>query len=420
MLEPNIMTVANLRAYAQEHGIDLGTAKKKADIVAAIEAAEKQTSEPEVVEAEIIEEEPAGLSVSCTAGTLQANFSALNAYADSILAQFEGWEPSAENIEDVKQCATYRKYLNGLANQVDEKRKFYKNEYLLPLNIFEAECNKVRDKFKAVSNRLNEVEKQADQARKDLKREALAEHYGNYAGLLVDVVPYDRLEDPKWLNKSPVLEKAKLELEAKVDKVAQDWETLKSLGLEYFEQAEVVFFNTLSLGEATSYAAKLKEDAARITAMKAEIDEYHEEPEPEPIPPVQPINQSVNIAQADFESFDSMTYEPEHRAVCPPQPVPVPPPAPAPVAPLSQQIAQALSVYPESLQANVLEALKESQKITNSPMKPYVMIIDAATVEQLKVIGKFCGLVGVTGAFKGGTLSEVASRTLFAPPKAVY
>jgi len=37
------MTIAKLKAYAEEKNIDLGDATKKADIVAAIEAAESET-----------------------------------------------------------------------------------------------------------------------------------------------------------------------------------------------------------------------------------------------------------------------------------------------------------------------------------------------------------------------------------------
>ena len=103
------------------------------------------------------------------------------------------------------------------------------------------------------------------------------------------------------------------------------------------------------------------------------------------------------------------------------QPIPAPPepmqpiaaPQPMPVGDsgsVSQQIAAILATYPESKQQNVLEALRASQQPTTQPVKPYVMIIDGATVEQCKAIGKLCGLVGVTGTFKQGALQEVAQR----------
>lgn len=411
------MSIVELREYAAENEISLKGLSKKADILAAIQAANEEVlafeeEEPEVLEAEIIEEQQTNdLAVTYTAGTLEANFAHLNEYVDSILAKYEDWEPSADSAEDLKLCANHRKYLNGLAKQIDEKRKFYKNEYLLPLNAFEADCNQVRDKIKAVANRLNDVEKQADEARKERKREDLKSYYEGYAGVLADVVPYERIEDSKWLNKQPVLEKARLELEAKVNKVASDWETLKSQDLGgYYQQAEVAFFNTLDLGAAISYAKKLKDDAAKIANMKAELDAYNEAPEvyePAPIPlPSSPPSQ-------EFEPFDPMTCEPEHRAVYP-EPIPQTTPEP-PQNQTCDAIAQLLSVYPESKLQNVLEALKTSQKETIEPMEPYVMVINEASVSQLRAVGKLCGLIGVTGVFKRGTLQQAASAAYMQP-----
>lgn len=421
----NTMKINELREYAKGRGIDIKGLRSKDDIKAAIEAAEAVADEHEdesvVVEAEIIEDEPvkAGeLAVSFSPGVLSANFSALEAYVDGIIETYKDWEPSADSQEDVKQCATHRKYLNGLAKQIDERRKAVKNEYLRPLNSFEADCNRIRDKIKDVSNRLNDVEKEADEARKSKKEDELREHYEGYAGLLAEVVPYDKIADPKWLNKTPTLEKAKIELEEKVDKVAADWETLKRLNLEFFEQAEIQFFNTLDLGQATAYADKLAEDARKIEAMKAEMGQYAE-PADDEVPIDAYDDAPVNpVEDGGYEPFDPMTMEQEHR---PMQPIPaqqepmqpIAAPQPMPVVDsgsVSQQIAAIMATYPESKQQNVLEALRASQQPINQAVKPYVMIIDGATVEQCKAIGKLCGLVGVTGTFKQGVLQEVAQR----------
>lgn len=435
------MKINELREYAKERGIDIKGLRSKGDIKAAIEAAEaatdEQESEPIVVEAEVIEDEPVKtgeLAVSFRPGVLSANFSALEAYIDGILETYKDWEPSADSQEEVKQCATHRKYLNGLAKQIDERRKAVKNEYLRPLNSFEADCNRIRDKVKDVSARLNDVEKEADEARKSQKEDELREHYEGYAGLLAEVVPYDKIADPKWLNKTPTLEKAKIELEEKVDKVVADWETLKRLNLEFFEQAEIQFFNTLDLGQATAYADKLAEDARKIEAMKAEIEQYAEpiseqdascddvpvayESSPvaceaDEYAPPHPIEEP-----ADYEPFDPMTMEQEHRPMrpIPAQSTPMQPisaPASTPVSDsgsVSQQIAAILATYPESRQSKVLEALRSLQRPDNKPSVPYVMIIDGATAEQCRAVGKLCGLVGVTGTFKQGDLQEVAQR----------
>lgn len=320
----------------------------------------------EVQAAEIIEPEQEGLSISCAAGSIAANFDALDAKVDAILADYEGWEPSADSTEDVKQCKAQKKYLNALAKDIDERRKAVKREYLRPLDAFEARANAIRDKVKAVSNRLDAVAKEAEQAEKDAKENALKDHYEAYAGLLVDVVPYERIADPKWLNKSTSVKKAKDELEARVNQVARDWEALKGLGLEYFEQSEAHFFNVLDLGHAVAYNAKLVADRERIEAMKAAM-----EPEPEP--------------EAFAYEAPPITCEADEYA----PPIPVPEPAPR-----------------YASQPTYAPPMKED------PSVPMVMVIDACTIAQATEIGRFCGSLTppVTGAFKMGTLREAYDR----------
>lgn len=301
-------------------------------------------TEPINVQAEVLNPE---VSIECTSGTIAANFDAMEARVDAILADYEGWEPSADSAEDVKQCKAQRKYLNALAKDIDERRKAAKREYLRPLDAFEARANAIRDKVKAVSARLDEVAKVAEQAEKDAKENELREHYEAYAGLLVPVVPYERLADPKWLNKSTNIRKAIEDLEGKVDRIAKDWESLKALPLEFYEQSEAHFFNTLDLGEAVSYNAKLVEDRRRIEELKAAMA-----PEPEPEPPME-------------------------------EPMPAPMPAPMP----QQTYAQPVE-HPE----------------------PMVMVIDACTVSQAKEIGRFCKGIGVSGSFKRGTIAEIMRR----------
>lgn len=232
------------------------------------------------VEAEIIgEPDSRELTVTNKPGTISANFDALEAYVDGILETYDGWEPSADNADEVKQCDREKKYLNGLASQLDGRRKAVKAEYLKPLEAFEARANGIRDKIKAAAKRLDDVKREADQAEKDAKEAALREHYEEFAELLAPVVPYSKLHDPKWLNKRPTLNQAKIELEEKVQKIAADWESLKKRDLAFYDAAEAQFFEHLDLGAAMAYNDKLVEDRKRIDELKQAMQPTEEEPQ---------------------------------------------------------------------------------------------------------------------------------------------
>lgn len=363
------MTVARLREEAEAAGVELPKGAKKADIVAALEKAGEEA--PQAVEAEVIEEAD-GIAVRFLAGSIEANFDALDAKVDEILAEYDGWEPSADSAEDVEQCMRERKYLNGLAKQVDERRKAVKAEYLRPLDAFEARANATRDRIKDAAARLQAVEKEADQARRDKKEAELREHYEAMAGVLAEMVPYEGLADPKWLNKTAPLPKCKEELEGRVRKVAADWEALKDMGLAFQEQAELRFFQSLDLGHAVAWAKKLEEDKRRLDGMKSEL---YGEPEQAPVEP----------------------------APMPPQPAPMPAPVPLVPAQPAPTVAD-----------QTAETVRKAMAIASGPSEklpvPCVVVVDSATVEQMRALGMLCGLVGITGTFKMGTLAEVCER----------
>lgn len=361
-------TMGELRSLAGSVGADVKGLRKKADVIAAIEAAEAAGGAV-AVEAEVVEGQARELSVTSAPGEISANFGALEAYVDGILADYDGWEPSADSEEDVRQCEQHRKYLNGLAKQIDEKRKAAKAEFARPLVAFEGECNRIRDKVRAVSARLSEVEDKADDARKEAKRAALEEHYAAYAGLLADVVPYERIADPKWMNKRPELPKAQLELEERVDAVARDWEVLKGLSLECPEDVEAEFFRTLDLGAATAFAAARAEEKRRIAAVKEEIASYAEPAEGPPMwdEPPEPADEG----QPPFEPICPMEVD-QGRA-----------PAPAPAA------------EPEPY-------------VPSDPPRPMVCVIGSCTSAQARAAGRAMReAAGITGQFMSGTTAEL-------------
>lgn len=361
------MTIKELRAIAEERGVDVSGLKRKADIAAAIEDAE-------VTPAEVIDEDaPKGeLAVSYSPGIIQANFAALEEHVDAILKEYEGWEPSAEDDADVKQCKAHRAYLNGIAGKIDAKRKECKTRYLMPLSAFEAECNRLRDKVKAVASRLSDVEKAADEARREAKQAALEEHYREYAGTLADAVPYGVIADPKWLNKSVSLAKACDELEWRVKWASLDLQALKRLNLEFGEQAEARFYQTLDLGEATAFADRLAEDARRVEEVRAEMDAYAEPPIEEP-PTIEPLEAEPPVEET--------------------------PAAGSPRAIAERELAAMLADCPDAKLVRLVHAMKEARRDEGAGA-PCSMQIDAASDAQLRAVGELCGLVGVTGTFK--------------------
>lgn len=328
---------------------------------------ENTGKEAEKVVADVIEEkEASSLSVSYAPSTIEANFDALEKRVRKTVELYKGATYDLTKADKIKEAKNDRTYLNGLKNEIEERRKAVKREYNKPLAAFEKRCKEITAIIDEAADGIKAQIDRAEEERKARAKAKLEEHYETFAGLLAPVVPYERFHEKQWLNKNFGEVKAKKALEDKVSKLAGDWETLKSQfeGEPYYEEAERELFATLDLGAAITSARKAAEEAARIAELKAAMEP---EPEPEPAPagnwypggsPMQEIGERIG-------------------------PAPVLRPAPRPAA------------APQP-----------------SAATPCVMVIDSATTEQMQSIGRFAGSIGVSGVFKRGTLQQVYERTI--------
>ena len=314
------------------------------------------------VEAEVIENEATTLEVTYTEATIASNFDALEAHVRKVVSEYDGAVYDLTSAQAVKEAKHDRSYLNGIKKEIDERRKAVKREYSKPLDAFEKRCKRITAIIDESSDAIKAQLDEAERARKDALYSRLQQHYEEFAGLLVPVVPYERLHEDQWLNKTFGEIKAQQALEAKVSDVARDWETLKAQQetMPHYADAEREFFRTLDLGAALNAARLADEEDRRIAELKAAMAP---EPEPEPMP------------------------EPEPEPIAAPEPEPMPAPAPMP-APM-----------PAPTPAPVAE-----------PLEAWTVEVPSATRSQMERLASVLKAQGITGSIRRGTPAQVAAR----------
>lgn len=241
-------------------------------------------SKAEEVVAEVVEEQEASdLVVTYSPSVISANFDALEAHVRAKVADYEGAKYDLTKDDSIKEAKHDRSYLNGLKSEIEERRKAVKREYNKPLAAFEKRCKEITSIIDGASDGIKAQLDEAEERRKSSARAALEAHYREFAELLSPVVPYERLHDDRWLNKSFGEAKAKKALEDKVSAVARDWDTLKAQrdSMAHYEVAERELFRTLDLGSALNAARAADEEDARIAAMREAVES---EPAPRPAP----------------------------------------------------------------------------------------------------------------------------------------
>ena len=256
-------------------------------------AAEATEVKPEIVE------EGGELVVTCRPSDIEANFDALEDRVRRMVADYEGAAYDMSDDGNVRAAKRDRTYLNGIVKQIDERRKAVKREYLRPLDAFEARCREISGIAKGASDAIKAQLDEAERLRRERAYAALEAHYVEVADLLAPVVPYSRVHEGRWLNKTVGEVKAKQLLEEKVGLLAEDWDTLKGQrgSMGHYEVAERELFRTLDLGAALKAARQADEEDARLEEMKAAM-EPERAPEPEPAAPApEPAPQPVQAVQ---------------------------------------------------------------------------------------------------------------------------
>lgn len=262
-------------------------------------------SKAEEVVAEVIEEqESSSLIVTYAPSSIEANFDALEKRVRKTVELYEGATYDLTKADKIKEAKNDRSYLNGLKSEIEERRKAVKREYNKPLAAFEKRCKEITSIIDGASDGIKAQLDEAEERRKVGARAALEAHYREFAELLAPVVPYERLHDDKWLNKSFGEVKAKKALEEKVSAVARDWDTLKAQrdSMAHYEVAERELFRTLDLGSALNAARAADEEDARIAAMREAV-------ESKPAPCPAPRRQAEPAAAARPELSCAWTVE---------------------------------------------------------------------------------------------------------------
>lgn len=262
-------------------------------------------SKAEEVVAEVVEEQEASsLIVTYAPSSIEANFDALEKRVRKTVELYKGATYDLTKADKIKEAKNDRSYLNGLKNEIEERRKAVKREYNKPLAAFEKRCKEITSIIDGASDGIKAQLDEAEERRKASARAALEAHYREFAELLSPVVPYERLHDDKWLNKSFGEVKAKKALEEKVSAVARDWDTLKAQrdSMAHYEVAERELFRTLDLGSALNAARAADDEDARIAAMREAV-------ESKPAPCSAPRRQAEPAAAARPELSCAWTVE---------------------------------------------------------------------------------------------------------------
>lgn len=131
-----------------------------------------------------------------------------------MLTAYTGRVYTPDTIKDAKAD---RAAVNKLDKQLSDAARGAKAFYMKPLEEFLQSTKQMQTRCKAVSGAIDQQVKAVEEAERQDKQDALRAVYADCIGELRELIPFDRLLVPQWLNKTYDLAKAGRELRKSVE-----------------------------------------------------------------------------------------------------------------------------------------------------------------------------------------------------------
>lgn len=170
--------------------------------------------------------------------------------------------------DNLKQAKADRAELNKLTDAIEERRKKVKNIIMEPYTTFEAEVKEVLELIKEPVSLIDAQVKAFEDQQKEEKKKSIRESYEEVIGDLAAVLPFERVFDSRYLNKTYKLSTAQADVKRKVEKVRTDLETIDGLDSKYKLNAKDVYIKTLDLSKALAENKRLSDLEEKLEAEK--------------------------------------------------------------------------------------------------------------------------------------------------------
>lgn len=221
---------------------------------------------------------------------IKFNYEELKAGLTSSLVKYQNLVYTPETIKEAKDD---RATLNALKKSLNDEKIKIKKEFEVPYKDFE---DKIKELIELVEKPASEIDKQVklfEEQEKAKKRETINTIYSENIGAYADLIPLEKLYDPRWENKTYKETDIKKEIQDAAKKADNDLKVIANLKSEFEFQIKDVYFKTLDLGQALVEQQRLEE--------QKKLQEQLAKPQTEEIK-VEPVN------SIDVDAADAMRY----------------------------------------------------------------------------------------------------------------
>lgn len=178
---------------------------------------------------------------------IKFNYEELKGGLTASLQKYKNLVYTDDNIKEAKDD---RATLNALKKSLNDEKIKIKKEFMVPYEDFES---KIKELIELVDQPASEIDKQVkayEEKEKAKKRETINTIYSENIGSYAELIPLEKLYDPRWENKTYKETDITKEIQDVVKKADSEVKVIEELKSEFEFQIKDTYFRTLDLEQA--------------------------------------------------------------------------------------------------------------------------------------------------------------------------
>lgn len=191
-----------------------------------------------------------------TLGSLTTNAIQIREMVKAVLPKYDIANYNDDNIDQAKKD---KAALNKAAKALNAKRLEIEKEFMKPFGEFKEVVTETVKLIGEASAKIDNVVKLNEQQYKDKKKEEIRQYFDERNANLVD---FEKVFNPSWLNKTASMKSIRAEIDATLNRIDGEIESLKGYG-EDFDVLRTYYMGTLNLSATLQYANKIQEQRER-------------------------------------------------------------------------------------------------------------------------------------------------------------
>lgn len=206
--------------------------------------------------------------------------------------------------ETITSAKTDRATLNKVAKAINDEKIRIKKEVLKPFEDFENKCKELQGIITDASNSIDVQVKAFEEKEQNEKKDQIKLIFNEYIGEFKDLIDFDSIFNPRWLNKTYTMKKIEEEINHLVVKTKDDLNVIENTidDESLLPQIKIYYFKNINdsavLGNALQEYQRLIEGRKKLESLNN--TQNVTKIEQNATDNVQNVQKTENLLQIDF------------------------------------------------------------------------------------------------------------------------